>query len=252
MLWRPDDGRPTRTSPAATAPSVEEVGALDDPTQVAARSRSSGPITPGARRFAAEERAARQAAAGRHPGHDVATSSGPPADSHVVEEEERLRARTGDVVRAHRHEVDPQAPEAPRPPPQGHLGPDAVRGGHEDRAAEAGGDLDRPGESPPAADHLGADRRSDGLAHEGHRPFARLHVDAGRTVRVAGGGRLGAGRLSHGPAVPPRGRACGGPRRTGRAPGSGRRSRRSRTPRRAARGPAGGRGWRGSRGCRRR
>ena len=112
-----------RTSPAATARPSRRSSRSTTPTQVAARSRSSGRMTPGCSAVSPPSRAqpaSRQPAA--TPATTVATSSGhEPPDRHVVEQEERLGAGAGDVVGAHRDEVDPEARRgarhvAPAPP----------------------------------------------------------------------------------------------------------------------------------------
>jgi hypothetical protein len=78
-------------------------------------------------RLAAEEGTAGRAAARRDPGDDRGDLLGhEPADRHVVQQEERLRAGADHVVGAHGHEVDPEAAEQARRPRQGRLRPDAV------------------------------------------------------------------------------------------------------------------------------
>ena len=90
-------------------------------------------------RLAADERAARRPATRRDAAHQLGHRHGIElADGHVVEERERLGAAAGDVVDAHRHEVDPDRVEASDPGGDRGLGPDAVGRGHEHRLAITG------------------------------------------------------------------------------------------------------------------
>ena len=230
----PTTARPTSTSPAPTARPSSRSSRSTTPTQVAARSRSSGRITPGCSAVSPPSRAqpaSRQpAATPADDGRDLVRHE--PPDGHVVEEEERLGAGADDVVGAHRDEVDPEPVEAPGAPGEGDLRAHAVGRGDEQRPPVARRDLDGAGEAAEPADDLRPARRGDRVAHQGDGPLAGLDVDAGGAVGVA----------RPRPPFAPDGSATAGrrlledelaaaPRRTGRAPGSGRRSRRSRSPR---------------------
>ena len=142
-------------------------------------------------RLAADERAARVAAARRdradqlgHPlGDDV-------TDRDVVEERKRLRAAADDVVDAHRDEVDADGVVTVERPGDRGLRAHSVGRGHEERLAIAGRDRDGAPEAAEPADDLRPAGRLDVGAHQVHCPFAGRDVDAGGQVCRPVGGAL--------------------------------------------------------------
>ena len=154
MAWRPDDASPTIASPARTAAAVDDARALDDADRGAGQVERVGVHQPRVLgRLAADEGAARLAAAGR----DAADELGDLgrielADGDVVEERERLGAGADDVVDAHRDEVDADRVEAPDRRRDRGLGADAVGRGDEQRLAVAGRDGERAAEPAEPAD----------------------------------------------------------------------------------------------------
>ena len=106
--------------------------------------------------LAADERAAGLAAAFGHAGHDVLHHGGhEPPDTDVVEEEQRVGALHGDVVDAHRHEVDADGVEAAGRLGHLQLGAHAVGGGHQHGLVVAGGHGDEAAEPADVDEHLG-------------------------------------------------------------------------------------------------
>ena len=130
--------------------------------------------------LAADEGAARDAAARRDPADDIgADTRHQLAGGVIVEEEQRLGALDDDVVHAHRHEIDADRVVAAGLDGDLDLGADAVIGRHQDRVGEAGGlQVEQPAEPAdlgirpgPAG---GAHQRLDRLDHG----VARIDIDA--------------------------------------------------------------------------
>jgi hypothetical protein len=131
----------------------------------------------------AEERAAGPAAALDHALHD----RGDPRRldlprREVVEEEQRLGAGAGDVVGAHRDEVDPDGGQPVGSARDLELGADAVGGGGQEPP------LPDPVETGEAADAVGDLRPTDvgrEVGDQGDGLRRGLGVDAGVAVRAA-------------------------------------------------------------------
>ena len=177
--------------------SVDHPRALDDPDrgtrQVEGIGRHQPRVLGG---LAADERAARLAAAGRDAAHELGHGGRVElADRHVVQEGERLGAGAGDVVDAHRHEVDPDRVEATDAGGDRGLGADAVGRGDEHRLAIAGRDREGAAEPAEPAEDLGPPGRLDVGPDQVDRTRPGVDVDAGRPVRPA--------RVSHGRPGPP-------------------------------------------------
>jgi hypothetical protein len=102
------------------------------------------------------------------------------ADREVVEEGHRTRARAGEVVDAHRHQVLAQAADAPQLLRQQQLGADPVGAGDEHRLAHARGERQGGGEAGLPA----RDQRRDRL----DVALRGVQVDPG--VAVGQGGAL--------------------------------------------------------------
>ena len=156
LEWTPEEGRPISTSPAVT--SLRQ--------QRAALGRAHGEtgevvIAPGIkarhfRRLAADQRAARLAAALGDALDDGDADLGRElSGGEVVEEEQGLRALDDDVVDAHGHEIDADRVVDARVDGDLHLGADAVIGGHQDRVLEARG-LEVEQAAEPADLRIGA------------------------------------------------------------------------------------------------
>ena len=108
-------------------------------------------------------------------GHDL-------ADDEVVEEEERHGAAGGDVVDAHRDEVDADGVEPAHAARDLDLGAHAVGAGHEHRVLEAR-QAHGAAEPAEAAEDERVLRALEPLLHELDGAVARLDVDAGLLVR---------------------------------------------------------------------
>ena len=174
----------------------------------------------------ADQRAARLAAAVDHPRHQVLDLIRLElADGDVVEEEQRLGALGGDVVHAHRHQVDADGGEAARGLGDEGLGAHPVGGGHEHRIAVAAlVEGEQPAEPADVAHHLGPEGRAHPVLDTGDGLVAGADAYARSLVCLTHGFFEG-GQAP--PRPPPRGLACA--RRSpaaderGFAAGSGRR-----------------------------
>ena len=122
-----------------------------------------------------------------------------PPDRDVVEERERLGARAGHVVGAHRDEVDADRVQAAHRRRDRRLRPHAVGGRDDHRLPVARRDRDRGPEPAQAAEDLRAPRGRHGRTHQLDRALAGRHVHAGP--------RVGRPRVGH--RVPPAHRRSG-------------------------------------------
>ena len=140
--------------------------------------------------LAAEERASRPATSFGDALDDRGDARGlDPADGQVVEEEQRLRAGAGDVVGAHRHEVDPDGVQPAGLPRDLELRPHAVRRRREEPALA---DPVEPGEAAHLIGDLRAPDARGEIGDQGDRLGRGLGVDA----RVAVGGAHAVGSRS--------------------------------------------------------
>ena len=97
-----------------------------------------------------------------HAGHDVLHDAGiEPTDADVVEEEERVGALDGDVVDAHRHEVDADRVEAAGGLGDLQLRADAVGRADEHRLLVARGHRHEAPEHADVGEHLGPEGGAD-------------------------------------------------------------------------------------------
>ena len=111
---------------------------------------------------------------------------------HVVEEEQRLRAHTDQVVHAHGDEVDPDRVVSADGLGDQKLGPDAVGRGHQHRVPIAVGvQREQPAEAADRTEHLGPGRRRDQLADAIDGSSRGVEIDAGRRVGRSGPRSLG-------------------------------------------------------------
>ena len=132
--------------------------------------------------LAAEEHALGAQAALVHAGDDVGDLLGDHAADHeVVEEEERHGAAGGDVVDAHRHEVDADGVEPADAAGDLDLGADAVGAGDEDGVLEPR-QAHGAAEPAEAAEDERVLRALQPLLHELDGAVARVDVDAGLLV----------------------------------------------------------------------
>ncbi|GAB5376861.1 MAG: hypothetical protein AcusKO_33230 [Acuticoccus sp.] len=143
--------------------------------------------------FAADQRAARLAAAGGDPldhrggGGDIERAGGV-----VVEEEKRLGALGENVVDAHRHEVDADAAVVGQLAGDAQLGADTVGGGDQERAGMPGGaEVECGAEAAEAGDRAGPPGGGGKRLDAFNQRVAGRHIHAGRGVcaqRVVGHG----------------------------------------------------------------
>ncbi len=133
--------------------------------------------------LAPEERAPRPAASFRDPFDDRGDARGfDTADGEVIEEEQRLGSGTGDVVGAHRHEVDPDGVQPAAHARDLELRPHPVRRGGEEPALV---DPIEPGEPADLVGDLRAPHPGGEIGDQRHRLGRGLGVDPGVAVRAA-------------------------------------------------------------------
>ena len=175
--------RPITRITGGHARGVDDAVALDDAEREAREVEVVGAVHVGQLgRLAAEQRAARLAAAVRDPLDEIGDAVGiEPADGDVVEEQRGLGAAGDHVVDAHRDEVDARVAQPAGRALQHQLRAHAVGAGDEHGIAVAAR-RDEPGEAAEVAQHARRARRGDGSAHAVDDGVGGLQRDTGLGV----------------------------------------------------------------------
>ena len=188
-----------RREPDDAIPGVDP-GPVHDPVLLDEAEAESGEIEVLARihprhlgALPADEGGAGQLAAAGDPfDHRLRSRRIEPAHGQVVQEQDGLGALREHVVRAHRHEVDPDRLVARSLHREPELGADAVRRGHEHRAREpVHGEPEERREAAHPAQHPGPVRAARDGPDPVDDPVAPVDVDPGVPVAERGRARFG-------------------------------------------------------------